>query len=500
MPDVADIRREAITQIVGLLDNHLNKAPSTNIVELWKEHQAIRRTLEEASANQAKLANTDKDLARKRSKETLTKFNDWAAHCGVKSESIAVTQCNAVGGFGLKAKTDISQGSVLVSVPRHAMISTDIAKKSAVLKKAFERDPIVQGMDNVGLALYLSCQRLSTDSKWTPYLDVLPSQFTTPLFYTEDELLDLKPSPIFEESILFYRAVARQFCYFYMQVSKNDLYESMRKKNRTNEQPPPLYNTPFTVDNFTFSLYRWAVCCVTTRINLVPSGVERNRDGSPKLIPALIPVLDMANHELSDEIDGEDESPVLYSRETDSAEIVAHKSIAKNGDVTIYYGRRSNADHLLHNGFVPAGENPHDRYKLKIALPRSDKFYDEKKKLIEELGFNGWSQSNVFVYDIALGPEPFHPTLETFAKVYVVEKPNKENLDLPQTMNKAVSFLKNRFALLERAYGNIESGATVNEKNIELLKRSELVIISNARSFCENWEKQLFVVVEKPAS
>ncbi|PIO71589.1 hypothetical protein TELCIR_06513 [Teladorsagia circumcincta] len=154
----------------------------------------------------------------------------------------------------------------------------------------------------------------------------------------------------------------------------------------------------------------------------------------------------------------------------------------------MFYGRRSSADHLLHNGFVPAGENPFDSYKLKISLGRSDKNFKEKQKLFSEMGFS--ESSNVYLYDIAVGPSPLHPSMEQFARIYVSDMPAIAISD-PATLKRAVEFLKNRFAILEGSYGVVKEGKTVNEKNIALLKKAEIAILKNARIYCERWEKRL---------
>uniref|UniRef100_A0A914SF55 Bestrophin homolog n=1 Tax=Parascaris equorum TaxID=6256 RepID=A0A914SF55_PAREQ len=44
---------------------------------------------------------------------------------------------------------------------------------------------------------------------------------------------------------------------------------------------PLFLNAPFTVSNFTFDLYRWAVACVTTRINFIPSQYAKDSNGEP---------------------------------------------------------------------------------------------------------------------------------------------------------------------------------------------------------------------------
>lgn len=118
----------------------------------------------------------------------------------------------------------------------------------------------------------------------------------------------LKPSPVFEEALLFYRTVARQFIYYLLMVGRNDVFDNTRRvgfrsplllvllsffsalisfqRERAMVQPPLLYNSPFTVDNFTFSLYRWSVGTVTTRINLIPSETARAANGAAKMVSA----------------------------------------------------------------------------------------------------------------------------------------------------------------------------------------------------------------------
>ncbi|KAJ1370581.1 hypothetical protein KIN20_032336 [Parelaphostrongylus tenuis] len=487
--DVNKLKDEFLQAACDLFENILAKPPTHNIVDLWKEHQQIRKTLEEISAKQAQLGDTDRRLLKPRSPEDLACFLKWADSVGIKRYGVTVSECHEVSGLGLLAEENISEKHCCLTVPRHAIISTDLAKKSS-LKILFERDSIVRNMANVGLALFICAQRVESDSKWTSYLNVLPNVYTTPLFYTEEELQYLKPSPVFEEALLFYRTVARQFIYYLLLIKRNDFHDRASRSQRARTQPPLLYSTPFTVVNFTFSLYRWSVGTVTTRINLIPSETTRD-DGAVEMVPALIPVLDMANHEivLGTEDLGE---AVSFSTENDCAEVLATKDILAGEWVSMFYGRRSCAEHLLHNGFVPSDNNPFDSYKLKISLGRSDKMFKEKQKLFVEMGFS--ESSNVYMHDVTLGPHPFHPSMEHFARVYVADNP--EAASDPATLRKAVNFLRDRFAILERAYGTMaeegkEEVKTWNEINMDRLKRAELAILRNARLYCEEWEKRL---------
>jgi len=56
-------------------------------------------------------------------------------------------------------------------------------------------DKILQVMPSVVLALHLLCERRAESSPWKPYLDIMPDTYTTPLYFTPDELKLLKGSP-----------------------------------------------------------------------------------------------------------------------------------------------------------------------------------------------------------------------------------------------------------------------------------------------------------------
>ncbi|VDL85792.1 unnamed protein product [Nippostrongylus brasiliensis] len=318
--ETRELRGEFLQAAAHLFENVLSKPPTPNVPELWKEHQEIRKVLDEIASKQSRVGDTDVQLSRPRSKEDIEAFMAWADQIGIKRYGVTVSECDDVNGLGLSAEKDIAEGDRCLTVPRHAMISVDLARKSAILKKLFESEVIVQNMSNVGLALFICAQRVKTDSKWIAYLNVLPSSYTTPLFYSEEELQLLKPSPVFEEALLFYRTVARQFIYYLLMVGRNDVYDQASRRERAGTQPPLLYNSPFTVDNFTFLLYKWAVGTVTTRINLIPSETARGPGGAVKMVPALIPMLDMANHEL---IMGTEDlgEAVSYCGESDCAEV-----------------------------------------------------------------------------------------------------------------------------------------------------------------------------------
>ena len=63
-------------------------------------------------------------------------------------------------------------------------------------------DQLLRSMPNVALALFVLHER--SQSKWKPYLDILPDQFNTPLYFDYEQLNRLKSSTAFsKKQILF---------------------------------------------------------------------------------------------------------------------------------------------------------------------------------------------------------------------------------------------------------------------------------------------------------
>ncbi len=83
-------------------------------------------------------------------------------------------------------------------------------------------------------------------------------------------------------------------------------------------------------------------------------------------MPALIPLLDMANHKGRDEGDSQDNVSVNYCPVNDVAGCTATDDYVFGQEVTIFYGMRSNGDHLLHNGFVP-DDNANDYVRVRLG-------------------------------------------------------------------------------------------------------------------------------------
>ncbi len=195
-------------------------------------------------------------------------LRQWVEELGGEvSKGLRVRDCPEEGGLGLEAAEDLKQGEVVLRVPRRAMMSVDTARDSEI-GRLIERDPMLQAMGNVSLALHLLLEKTSPASFWEPYINSLPQSYTTVLYFSSDDLAELRGSPALEDALKQYKYVARQYAYFYRK------FEGTMLK-----------------DYFTFDEYRWAVSTVMTRQNQVPSSYQEG-----KFVNALIPFWDLSNH------------------------------------------------------------------------------------------------------------------------------------------------------------------------------------------------------------
>ena len=58
---------------------------------------------------------------------------------------------------------------------------------------------------------------------------------------------------------------------------------------------------------------------------------------------------------------------VHYDLNLRQIECTTMKEIAEDDQIFIFYGKRTNAEFLIHNGFMPDQPNPYDTYSLKLG-------------------------------------------------------------------------------------------------------------------------------------
>ncbi|TNM95968.1 actin-histidine N-methyltransferase [Takifugu flavidus] len=411
----------------------------------WEEYLQIRGLVEKIRKKQRGMSVEFEG----RRDDHFPHLMSWARDHGASCEGFVVTNFGAEG-YGLRATRDIKAEELFLWIPRKMLMTVESAKKS-VLGPLYNQDRILQAMDNVTLALHLLCERANPASFWLPYIRTLPQEYDTPLFYEQDEVQLLQGTQAVQDVLSQYRNTARQYAYFYKLIQTHPASSKLPLK-----------------DSFTFDDYRWAVSSVMTRQNQIPT-----EDGRQVTL-ALIPLWDMCNHRNGLITTG-------YNLEDDRCECVALQDYKKNEQIYIFYGTRSNAEFVIHNGFFYQ-ENAHDQVKIKLGISKSERLYAMKAEVLARAGI---PVSSIFA--LYCNEQPISAQLLAFLRVFCMkEEELKDYLLGGHAINKIVTlgsmefpvswdneiklwtFLETRVALLLKAY------KTTSEEDSSTLEKSEL--------------------------
>lgn len=398
---------------------------SSNVAKELEAYQEIQKITSKIKVLEEELLQPMPD--RKSSKED---FLLWLKNNNVEFDGLRIAEYPGME-FGIEAEKDIKEGDMMIAVPRRVMLTVENIHQSP-LKELAKKDPLIVHMPNVALALLLLLHRRDPQSFWKPYINMLPSKYTTVLYFNPEELMHLKGSPAFEMALRQCRSITRQYAYF------NKLFQ------RSNDEASNMLREIFTLEE-----YCWAVSTVMTRQNAVVSA-----DGGD-LTQALIPLWDMCNH-----ADGKLSTD--FNVALDRSECVAWRAVPAGEQVFIFYGERPNCDRLIHNGFVQP-RSACDAVRVRLGVARADPLHAEKAALLPRLGLAASGD-----WEVRAGPRPVSDKLAAFVRVLCMDKdqlerwtasPDVESLlleDCPQLdaeLNaKAWAFLQVRVKLLLAAY------------------------------------------------
>lgn len=149
--------------------------------------------------------------------ETLTPFLEWMIKHDVEMGPVELTEIPFYGCC-VRAVKQVKSGELLFSIPQKLMLSTQTATSSNIGMKSLSQtvyhaltypftfyvlghfinnDPILSQMPNVALAFHVLNELYDSKSFWKPYLDALPSSYDTVMYFSPDEITELKGSPAF---------------------------------------------------------------------------------------------------------------------------------------------------------------------------------------------------------------------------------------------------------------------------------------------------------------
>ncbi|XP_008398366.1 actin-histidine N-methyltransferase [Poecilia reticulata] len=439
--------KEMMNLISELLQKCSSAAPSGG--KEWEEYIQIRGLVEKIRKKQKGLS-TVFDGSRE---DYFPDLMCWAQENGASCDGFTVTDFGTEG-YGLRATRDIKAEELFLWIPRKMLMTVESAQNS-LLGPLYGQDRIMQAMGNVTLALHLLCERASPSSFWLPYIRSLPQEYDTPLYYQQDDVQLLLGTQAVQDVLSQYKNTARQYAYFYKLVQTHPAASKLPLK-----------------DSFTFDDYRWAVSSVMTRQNQIPT-----EDGS-RVTLALIPLWDMCNHTNGLITTG-------YNLEDDRCECVALQDYKENEQIYIFYGTRSNAEFVIHNGFF-FQDNAHDRVKIKLGVSKSERLYAMKAEVLARAGIPASC-----VFALHCNEPPISAQLLAFLRVFcMTEEELKDyllgdgainkiftlgNSEFPVSWENEIklwTFLENRAALLLKTY------KTTSEDDRSFLEKPDLSLHS----------------------
>lgn len=260
-------KRNELNQLLDKILKVSSSVPeSANVAKEWEAYQEIQKLLSKVKQLESDLL---QPLASRSS--AIDEFLLWLRNNNVEFDGLKIAEYPGLD-LGIEAEKDFKEGDMMIAVPRSVMLTVENIQHSP-FKELAKKDPLLVNMPNVALSLLLLLQRHDPKSFWKPYMNMLPQKYTTVLYFTPDEILQLKGSPAYEMALRQCRSIARQYAYF------NKLFQ------RSGDEASTMLREVFTYED-----YCWAVSTVMTRQNTVVSA-----DGSA-LTQALIPLWDMCNH------------------------------------------------------------------------------------------------------------------------------------------------------------------------------------------------------------
>ncbi|KAJ1719669.1 hypothetical protein LPJ53_005604, partial [Coemansia erecta] len=279
----------------------------------------------------------------------LETFVKWLSDNGADLSRIELRDAGADGN-GVYAREDILADTRYAYIP-HSLVITGKVCQDALSGPSQNGDCGLRGRPL--LAAFLIHQRFTcSDSFWKPYIDILPSQYHTPLEFASDELQILKGTPV-EYAV-----------------------EDRRQKYVDEHlQAVAAVEGRIPADVLTFENYVWAASAVSSRSfskDLVKGSSDEQTEGSE----VLLPLLDMMNHL--------PRRRVSWISNDTGIEFVTGQVLRGGEQVYNNYGPKSNEELMLGYGFCFEG-NPFSHFHLRLNYER-DPRHGDKQGLLERFG------------------------------------------------------------------------------------------------------------------
>jgi hypothetical protein len=242
-------------------------------------------------------------------------------------------------------------GSLLVSIPKDYLFTTNTVlshpQLGRIIKKSFESHAgtPLSAIEALSLGILFFKSNPSTSDFWTLYLDSIPKQYDSLIFWSQGSLKFLGSSNL--ES----RVERRKSKILDLFQHTLDTLKKHIDSTRIEEVN--------CLNNMTIGAFQWAYATIMSRSVFVADACRWNNVdvALQKDTAALPPLLDFFNHS------NETECSAGYSSKTQCYELRTNQNWNANSQVFIKYGCHSNSTLLMHYGFV-ISDNVYDSIRL----------------------------------------------------------------------------------------------------------------------------------------
>nr|XP_009407950.1 PREDICTED: histone-lysine N-methyltransferase setd3 isoform X1 [Musa acuminata subsp. malaccensis] len=354
-------------------------------------------------------------------------FLQWLQANSVELRGCCIRYCGPDKGFGVFATTgNIGDGIVMV-VPLDLAITPMRVLQDRLVgprcRALFEEGDVD---DRFLMMVFLMVERVLPNSVWKPYLDLLPSTFESTLWFTEDELAELRGTTLYRATLVQQKQLRALF-----NDKVKSLVEELLQTDRDSDR---------TIE-VQFEDFLWANCIFWTRALNIPfprsyvfpesldeqgksslscsseadatvtgnSGetsihslnvksedhviVENTADGAYKLASAetvwvegLVPGIDFCNHGLKAAATWEVDSTGAVTGVPASMYLILadQQNFEVGKEICISYGNKGNEELLYLYGFV-VDNNPDDYLMVHYPIEalKSVSSSDSKAELLE---------------------------------------------------------------------------------------------------------------------
>jgi len=237
---------------------------------------------------------------------------------------------------GVLATKRIAEGEVIIEVPEPMLMTMNKVKNSDIGPLLAEHQAVMKslrmGENAATITLYLMHERGKPDSFWRTYIDMLPKNFTSPMFWEDDVLEELQSQE------------------FLRHVQANRAMQSIDFKAIT----PMLQARPdlFPEASSGMEDFRWCSTIVITRYCELDIGGRT---------VALAPMYDLSNH------DPHTKTSFGWNSRARSLTVSAGKHYIPGEQIYMSYGSKANFD-LLYVYGIAFVHNPYG--SVRVGVPQ----------------------------------------------------------------------------------------------------------------------------------